>query len=177
MGKLTDNDFKALVQSCIKDYLESVFIGDINAEIRVGYPDFTDKTPLSHIIITVSCESSNFSPSGYDDIVASERVDDVHTETRCHIVNCVIGIDVWSSRGNSTNPSKAGGLTGAQKYFSSVARAFTIDESNLYSMYPDADIESFVDQYTTSPESFDKADLFQCHGELRLGFPIEATTA
>ncbi len=175
MGNLTDNDFKALVQSCIKAYLESVFSGDTNAEIRTGYPDFTDKTPLSNIIITVSCESSNFTASGYDDIVESETVGGVHTETRCHIVNCVLGIDVWSSRGNSTNPSKSGGLTGAQRYFSSVARAFTIDESNLYSLYPDADIESFIDQYTITPESFDKADLFQCHGELRLGFPIEAT--
>jgi hypothetical protein len=89
------------------------------------------------------------------------------------MVNAVFGVDVWSSRGDTNNPSKAGGKTGAQRYFSVVSRAFSTDEETFYALHPDADIESFTHQYNRWPDSFDAADLYQMHAELRLSFPIE----
>ena len=175
MGALTTNDFTNLAQSSIKDYVESIFVDDSLVEVRIGFPDFTNMTPLEKVFVTVSVEESDFSPSGYDDIVESSEPTETHSETRCHLVNTVIGIDVWTSRGSSTRPSKSGGLTGCSRYMSTVARAFTFDLNKLYSLYPDAEVESFVHQYSRKPESFDQADLFQGHGELRLQFPIEVS--
>ena len=173
MGNFTEQDFINIAEGALKSYLTGILAGDALSEVRTGFPNFTGMTPLQKVYVSVSYEESNFSASGYDNIVDVEKTAEGKVETRSHMVNAVFGVDVWSSRGDANNPSKAGGKTGAQRYFSVVARAFTTGEEDFYALHPDADIESFTHQYNRWPDSFDEADLYQIHAELRLSFPIE----
>ena len=175
MGRFTEQDFINTAEAALKSYIESALSGDTLSEVRTGFPNFTGKTPLQKIYISVTYEESNFSASGYDNILDYDK--DTKAELRGNLVDAVFGIDVWSSRGDANNASPAGGKTGAQRYFSVVTRAFTVDDTKFYALYPDADIDSFTKQYNRWPESFDQADLYQIHGELRLSFPLEAIGA
>jgi hypothetical protein len=174
VASVTEKDFINIAESAVKTYIESVFSGNALVEVRVGFPNFTDKTPLQKIYVTVDLEDSDFSASGYDNMLDVDKSNGGKVETRGNMVSATFGVDVWSSRGDSKNPSKSGGKAGGKRYFSSVTRAFTTDEDDFYALYPDADIESFSHKYNRAPENFDAADIYQVHGELQLSFPIEA---
>ncbi len=170
MSTLAEKDFISILEKAIVDYLKSVFAADALVTVSAGYPNFTGKLPLSDITMTVYVDDSTFGSSGYDEMV---DVDADKVETRAIVITASVGIDVWSSRGTSENPSKSGGKLGAQRYFSAITRKFTIDVAEFYDLYPDADITDFSYQYSRSPESLDQKDLFQHHGKMEIMFPIE----
>ena len=169
MSTLSDRDYINKLEKAIIDYIVLKLNGDIYSTVTAGFPNFTDKLPLDKVHITVCCDDSTITASGYDDAISSENGE----KLRAKIVEAPVSIDVWTSRGIPTNYSKSGGKTGCNKYFSNIASLFTIDESSFYDMYPDADIIEFRHQYVNEPDSADAADIYQSHGQLTISFPFD----
>jgi hypothetical protein len=168
MSTLTERDYINQIEAAFKTYLAGKFSADSLVEVRTGYPDLTNRTPLSKVLITIYCESSQVESSGYDEMI--EKTPEL--ELRAKVAKSTVCIDVWTSRGDANNPSKTGGRAGVQRYISSTVWELTNNDKDFYSLYPDVDIDDVSHKYTRSPENFDTVDLFQGHIEVLLFFPI-----
>jgi hypothetical protein len=157
-----DDNFINETQSVLKDYLV-YYLGTVkNADVQVdvGWPNYTNKLPLAkpHVTISVDADVSMDSP-GFGDLL-DETTNGV-------IAEFSVFIDVWSSRGSSTKPSKAGGKTGANKILALVLKAFSRDDRLCYDKCPTLDeIKSCEKRYSRNPQWFDEADIFKENVEL-----------
>jgi len=151
-------DFVNTISAAVKTYLEDYLEGR-NVEVNVGYPNFTDKLPLAKAHISVTPDGNiGCSPFGFDDPT-----------------KLVVGytIDVWTSRGTSTNPSKSGGEIGLNRISAMIVAAFEVDQEGLFDLYEGIEDISYRGTYTRRITSQDQLDLFQSSGELQITITSE----
>ncbi len=150
-----DNDFINSVLAAVKTYLASYLTtAGQDVTVMVGYPDFNDKLPLPKCHISVTY-TGNISPSffGFGDGLDG---------------NITVVIDVWTSRGTPSNPSKSGGETGANRIAALIFLALTDDQDQLFALYPGIEEIDYRTVYSRRPPTLDNLDLFQVNNELQL---------
>jgi hypothetical protein len=104
---------------------------------------------------------------GFGDLLDDE-------ETTGAIAEFSVFVDVWTSRGGSNKPSKAGGKTGASKILALVLKAFSKDDKLCYDACSMIDeIKNCEKRYSRNPAWFDEADIFQENVELTVRVVVQ----
>jgi len=166
------SDFISAVEAAVKAYLVAACEGH-QFDISTGYPNFTEKLPLENVHVTITEENTTFRSSGFDDIVDVTKTDVGKIITNAKIALVVLAIDVWTSRGISTNPSRSGGKSGAARAFGIVAQSLVQNAHDFYATYEGVDIEEFEQTFSRGPSSLDDIDLYQVSSRLTLEIQLE----
>lgn len=176
MVEYAASDFLNYTLNKVKEYVVNALSdAGITATVVMGWPDFTSKLPLERCYVSITSDTPvSLDSVGYGDIAEVANVGGERVIYEASIATIDVAIDIFTSRGSSTNPSPSGGKTGGQRTAAILSRSFTYQQYNLFDDFPECeDIERFSINYSRSPSLLDEDDIFQVNCVLRLRVVVE----